>query len=61
MNSDMPYGSIITKIAVLGGPLLVFILFVLMILTYLKHKEYDKQLFAIQLKKSDKAEISIKL
>ena len=54
-------GATITKPAVLGGSLLGFILFVLMTFTYLKHKEYDKRLFAIQLKKSDKAEISIKL
>ena len=61
MEGALPYDSTITKLAVVGGPLLGFVLFVLMIFTYLKHKEYDKQLFAIQLKKSDKAEISIKI
>ena len=61
MEGALQYDSPITKLAVVGGPLLGFTLFVLMIFTYLKHKEYDKQLFAIQLKKSDKAEISIKI
>ena len=61
MEGALPYDSTIIKLAVVGGPLLGFVLFVLMIFTYLKHKEYDKELFAIQLKKSDKAEISIKL
>jgi len=61
MEGALPYDSTITKLAVVGGLLLGFVLFVLVIFTYLKHKEYDKELFAIQLKKSDKAEISIKL
>ena len=61
MEGALPYDSTITKLAVIGGPLLGFVLFVLMIFTYVKHKEYDKELFAIQLKKSDKAEISIKI
>ena len=45
----------------IGTSLFSFVLFVLIIFAYLKHKEYDKELFAIQLKKTDKAEISIKL
>ncbi len=35
--------------------------FFLMIFTYLRYRDYTKQLLAIQLKKSDKAEIAIKL
>ncbi|WP_297550607.1 hypothetical protein [Thermococcus sp.] len=35
--------------------------FVLMIFSYLRYRDYTKQLLAIQLKKSDKAELSIKL
>ena len=35
--------------------------FFLMIFSYLRYRDYTKQLLAIQLKKSDKAEISIKL
>ena len=35
--------------------------FVLMIFSYLRYRDYTKQLLAIQLKKSDKAEIAIKI
>ena len=35
--------------------------FVLMIISYLRYRDYTKQLLAIQLKKSDKAEIAIKI
>ncbi|MCD6373834.1 MAG: hypothetical protein J7L37_09920 [Thermococcus sp.] len=60
-NEPVPYNSSIPKITVIGTSLFSFVLFVLIIFAYLKHKEYDKELFAIQLKKTDKAEISIKL
>ncbi len=35
--------------------------FFLMVFTYLRYRDYTKQLLAIQLKKSDKAELSIKI
>ncbi len=35
--------------------------FILMIFSYLRYRDYTKQLLAIQLKKTDKAELSIKL
>ncbi|AEO13962.1 hypothetical protein TAM4_2366 [Thermococcus sp. AM4] len=38
-----------------------FVGFVLTIISYLRKRSIEKALFAIQLKKSDKAEISIKI
>jgi len=58
MNGKLAYNSA-TKLTLFVSPILGLALFVLMIVAYLKHREYEKALFAIQLKKSDRTEISI--
>lgn len=50
-----------TTISIYAFSLFGFISFILWIISYLRYRDYSKRLFAIQLKKSDKAEISIKL
>ncbi|CAD5245054.1 protein of unknown function [Thermococcus camini] len=55
------YPSWITSLSIILFPIFGFINFVLMIWAYLRYRRYSKQLFAIQLKKNDKAEISIKI
>ncbi|WP_297495802.1 hypothetical protein [Thermococcus sp.] len=66
----LEYGSFTGNITLSDGVVrlsgLIFMIlgpinFVLMVWSYLRYRRYTKELFAIQLKKSDKAEISIKI
>jgi len=51
----------LTTISIYTFSLFGFISFILWIISYLRYRDYTKQLLAIQLKKSDKAEIAIKI
>jgi ABC-type multidrug transport system fused ATPase/permease subunit len=51
----------LTTISLIVFSLGSLVSFVLWIISYLRYKDYTKQLLVIQLKKSDKAEISIKI
>jgi len=51
----------LTTVSIYAFSLFGFLSFVLWIISYLRYRDYSKRLLAIQLKKSDKAEISIKI